>query len=110
MPPVLIVHGGREDGTVIPIIKERLDMGSLSGADIYVTGLGVSPRHAEISWSGAGYYLANLNQGFKTSLNHRDIGGVRYLLRNGDRIRLGDSPLSHELVGLETNSQLPTCT
>ncbi len=110
MPPVLIVHGGREDGTVIPMIKERLDMGSLSDADIYVTGPGVSLRHAEISWSGAGYYLADLNDGYKTSLNHRDIGGVRYLLRNGDRVQLGDSPVSHELGGLEPNSQLPTFT
>ena len=105
MTTMLIVHGGPEDGAVIPILKPRVAMGSLEDSDIYVVGPGVSPRHAEIFWSGAGYYLTNLNKGNKTRLNHRDIGEIWFLLRNGDRVQLGNSPVSHELAGLEPKDE-----
>ncbi len=101
MNPMLIVHGGPDDGAAIPIAKPRLAMGSLTGSDVHIDGPGVLPRHAEIFWGGAGYYLTNLIKGNKTRLNHRDIGEIKYLLRNGDYVRLGNSPVSHELTGLE---------
>ena len=46
--PILIVHGGPEDGAKIHISKGTLTMGSLSDNDIVVEGNGVSRRHAEI--------------------------------------------------------------
>ncbi len=101
MGPILIVHGGPDDGAAIPISKAKLAMGSLSDSDVRIDGPGVLPRHAEIFWGGAGYYLTSLDKGNKTSLNHRDIGEIKYLLKNGDRVRLGDSRVSHELSRLE---------
>ena len=101
MNPMLIVHGGPDDGAAIPISKPMLAMGSLFDSDVHIEGPGVLPKHAEIFWGGSGYYLTNLNKNNRTCLNHRDIGDIKYLLRNGDRVRLGSSSVSHELTGLE---------
>ena len=101
MNPMLIVYGGPDDGAAIPISKPMLVIGSLIDSDVHVEGPGVLPKHAEIFWGGTGYYLTNLNKHNKTCLNHSDIGEIKYLLRNGDRVRLGNSSVCLELTGLE---------
>ena len=96
--PMLLVHGGPQDGAAIPILKHRVTFGSLPDNDFVVGGTWVHLRHAEIFGTNTGYYLRDLAMVNRTFVNRRDIGDTEYLLRHGDRIQLGDSTIFHFFV------------
>ena len=105
---LMVVHGGRDDGEVIPISKPKVTMGRFPDNDILVEGTGVSGRHAEILATNDGHFLRRLDAVNATFVNRREIGNVKYLLQHGDRIQLAYSTVTHVIAGTQNRLVNPT--
>ena len=90
----LFVRGGAKDGATVPILHERIAMGSLRDNDLVFEEPGVSRRHAEIFRTDGGYHLIDLADTQTTFVNGASIGQTEHVLQDGDEIRLAKSSMS----------------
>jgi hypothetical protein len=88
------VRGGAKDGATVPILQERIAMGSLADNDLVFEEHGVSRRHAEIFRADGGYQLIDLADTQNTFVNSASIGQTEHELQDGDEIRLAKSSMS----------------
>ena len=86
--PVLVVEGGPSSDTEIPLSKPNVTMGRQSGNDVVAPEAGVSRQHAEIVQKEGSFYVHDLASTNGTFVNTKKIDN-EYLLKDGDRIRLG---------------------
>lgn len=91
---ILVIYGGPEDGSIIPVMQGTTTMGRLPDNHVVIDDPGVSRRHAEVVGTDTGFYLRDLGVTNRTSVNDHDIGETEHLLRHGDEIRLADSNVS----------------
>ncbi|MBJ80366.1 MAG: Fis family transcriptional regulator [Myxococcales bacterium] len=87
-----IVHHQGENLTRSALFKNLTRVGSDSDADLCLIGDGVAQDHAHIMREQDGYYIGSLGRGRSVVLNGKKV--KRGLLRNGDRIELGESVLT----------------
>ncbi|MCH8206199.1 MAG: FHA domain-containing protein [Chloroflexi bacterium] len=92
--PLLEVHGGATDGSIVPIAKQTITIGRLPENDVSVNEVGISRKHAAIVHTDEGYSLRDLNSTNGTFVNQEKIGDEGYLLRDGDEVRLANSGVS----------------
>lgn len=91
--PALIVQGGPGGDETITLGRTTT-MGRQPNNVVVVAEAGVSRQHAEIVKTDEGYVLRDLNSTNGTFVNQRKIPGD-YLLRDGDRVRLGAGEKSY---------------
>ncbi|MBN1162980.1 MAG: FHA domain-containing protein [Candidatus Krumholzibacteriota bacterium] len=87
----LTITNGCFAGLKISLEKLKISLGSDISCDICLDHSFVSEEHAIISRSGDNYILEDLNSRHGTSINGKEIH--RCILRNGDRIGIGDFTL-----------------
>jgi pSer/pThr/pTyr-binding forkhead associated (FHA) protein len=80
---------GPEKGRVQAIDRPLLPIGDPDGV------------HAAVSQRTNGFYLLNLGRSLYVQLNGTPVHGAGVLLRNGDRISLGDNQLEMRIFGPE---------
>ena len=90
----LFVRGGAKDGAAVPILRERIAMGSLPDNDLVFEEPGVSRRHAEIFRVDGGYQIRDLADSQDTFVNGQSIGQTEHVLQDGDDVRLAKSSMS----------------
>jgi hypothetical protein len=97
-PPRLVADGvdGQEPGSAHDI-GEGLVIGRAKGVSIRLSDPLVSGRHARVAPEGDGVSLEDLGSTNGTFLNGAQLSAPA-VLRNGDRIRLGDSEFVFECV------------
>ncbi len=86
--PQLIVQGGPEKGTEIPLTQELLIVGRLGSSDIIVHDRLASRRHAEIERQHGQHVLRDCGSRNGTFVNGQRISGP-HTLRDGDEIQIG---------------------
>ena len=86
--PILVVEGGPNSDTEIPLSKPNVTLGRQGGNDVVAPEAGVSRQHAEIVQKEGAFYVRDLDSTNGTFVNKKKIDN-EYLLRDGDRIRLG---------------------
>ena len=90
----LMVRGGPNAGSTIPLSVGPNTLGRRSDNDVVVDESTVSRRHALIMETAAGYILRDLNTSNGTFVNRKKIGQGEHVLRHGDRIRLAGSDVT----------------
>ncbi|RME20978.1 MAG: FHA domain-containing protein [Deltaproteobacteria bacterium] len=96
-PATLTILEGPGEGKIFLLKKEETVVGRQEGADIRLDSKEVSRKHLIISHTRAGWRLQD-----QKSLNGTYINGVKVhsaILRNGDRITLGDVVLEFKDAG-----------
>jgi two-component system cell cycle response regulator len=99
---VLTVIQGRELGRDYRLRKPEYTIGRESDCDICIPEETVSRRHAKIQIRGSGpreYRLIDLGSTNKTFVNNSEAGSV--LIKNGDKIRIGNTVLRFDLLDAE---------
>ena len=91
--PELIIEGGPREDEVIQL-GPTVTFGREESNDIVVDDGSASRTHAEIIQTDEGYALRDLRSTNGTFVNQEKLGGEDYLLKDGDRIRLGPSEMS----------------
>jgi len=92
----LLVMGGNEAGTVIPLIENEYQIGRHRDSHIQLTDLGISSHHARIYRSPDGFVVEDLK-----SRNGTWVNGTRIfhsILKDGDQIRVGETDLRFETL------------
>jgi len=92
----LLVMGGNEAGTVIPLIENEYQIGRHHDSHIQLTDLGISSHHARIFRSPDGFVVEDLK-----SRNGTWVNGTRVfhsVLKDGDQIRVGETDLRFETL------------
>ena len=87
----LIVRGGPEGGTTIPLSGRRITFGRLPDNDIVLGEVGVSRTHAVIERTEDGFVLRDLNSTNGTFVNRNNVGPGEHLLKDGDDICMAPS-------------------
>ena len=90
---VLVLEGGAYSGKTF-MLSERTTLGREQKNLVVLTEQGVSREHAVIVRSDLGYNLRDLSSTNGTFVNQQKVSSKEYLLRTGDRIRLGTSEVS----------------
>lgn len=86
----LIMIEGDFLGEVFDLNKDVVVVGRTDDADIVLSDVGVSRRHAMITQQAAGYYAADLGSTNGTLVNNEKISEPRKLI-DGDKIRVSDT-------------------
>ena len=81
------------DGRRVPLDKETVTLGRVSGNDLVLADSAISRRHARLQRLPHGWLLIDLNSANGTSVNGDPIVGP-YLLQDGDSISVGDQQLT----------------
>lgn len=76
-----------------PLVKERVTIGRLATNDIHLDNLAVSGEHAVVVTIGKDSFIEDLGSTNGTRVNGKEI--KRYVLRDGDVIRLGKCQLKY---------------
>lgn len=76
-----------------PLVKERVTIGRLEANDIHLDNLAVSGEHAIVVTIGKDSFIEDLGSTNGTRVNGQEI--KRYVLRDGDVIRLGKCQLKY---------------
>ncbi|MGD2207635.1 MAG: FHA domain-containing protein, partial [Anaerolineae bacterium] len=91
----LIIEQGDLAGRVIPLTASEVVIGRGEASDFVLAEHGVSRRHARLRQTPQGWTLTDLGSTNGTFVNERQLGGHQsYLLRPGDRIRMGSAVLA----------------
>jgi pSer/pThr/pTyr-binding forkhead associated (FHA) protein len=86
--PQLILQGGPEKGTEIPLTQDVATIGRLGGSDLVVDDRLASRRHAEIERQHGQYVLRDCGSRNGTFVNGKRISEP-HILRDGDEIQIG---------------------
>ena len=89
----LMVEGGPNEDEMIAL-GPTATLGWQPANDVVVPEAGVSRQHAQILESDDGYLLRDLASTNGTYVNQQRLSDQDYLLKDGDRIRLGSSKMS----------------
>ena len=92
----LTVIQGPLKGTVFPLEKETVVIGSAPEVGIPLPGTGVGPRHAGLKWNGHTWEVFDLT-GDRFHVN--DIPTSHRVLGGGEIFRIGEHELHFTLVG-----------
>jgi uncharacterized protein DUF4388/FHA domain-containing protein len=92
----LLVMGGEDAGTVIPLIENEYLIGRQRDSQIRLTDLGISAHHARIFRGPDGYVVEDLKSRNGTWLNGTRI--FHAILNSGDEIRVGGTDLRFEVL------------
>lgn len=87
----LVVTTGGRSGERIPLTGEPIVIGRGEDADLRLTDLNVSESHARLYLDGSQWVVEEAHPGNETFVN--DLQVPEYVLRDGDRIRIGRSIL-----------------
>lgn len=103
-PAVLIVISGALLGQRVELDDAEVTIGRSREAGFQIPHEGVSRLHCRVSVDGEGYRLDDLGSTNRTLLNGEPIDSV--VLKDGDRIKLGDTVLKYFAAGsLESDYQ-----
>jgi len=101
----LVVVSGETQGQVFRL-AETASLGRTEDNDIVLADPQLSRSHASVTRSEAGYVLADLNSTNGTFLNEKRIGAPKSL-REGDKIRVGNTVLTFRWVPAATEGARP---
>jgi two-component system, cell cycle response regulator len=96
--PCLILYSGPHSGERYALQGERLRIGRAPECEICLDGPSISRRHADLVLQGAEVVLHDLGSVNGTHLNEERVGAPT-LMREGDRLRLGDMVLKFHAAG-----------
>src|SRR5271169_768149 len=99
------------DGTTkrIPIAEAPLRIGRSRESDVFLPDQALSRQHAEIRPGSGGHYLVDLGSKNGTLLNETRIA-AETLLKDGDKIRLGDYVLTFSTTAAPEEDDAPLGT
>jgi uncharacterized protein DUF4388/type III secretion system (T3SS) inner membrane Yop/YscD-like protein len=92
----LLIMGGEEAGTVVPLVENEYLIGRQHDNQIILRDLGVSAHHARIYRSPDGFVIEDLKSRNGTWLNSTRI--FHSILKSGDEIRVGATDLRFETL------------
>jgi hypothetical protein len=92
----LLIIGGEDEGTVIPLVENEYRIGRQRDNQIVLRDLGVSARHARIFRGPDGFAIEDLKSRNGTWVNSARI--TQSILQSGDEIRLGATDLRFETL------------
>ena len=92
----LLIMGGEDAGTVVPLVENEYLIGRQRDAQIIIRDLGVSARHARIFRGPDGYAIEDLKSRNGTWLNGART--FQAILKHGDEIRVGATDLRFEIL------------
>jgi hypothetical protein len=92
----LLITGGEDEGTVIPLVENEYRIGRQRDNQIVLHDLGVSARHARIFRGPDGFAIEDLKSRNGTWVNSARI--TQSILQSGDEIRLGATDLRFETL------------
>ena len=90
----LTIHGGSRQGVVVHIRKTTTTVGRHHSSDVVIDDPSVSRRHAEITYSGGGYFVSDLGSKNGTFVNQDNIGNSQHSLVDGDEITFGPGEIA----------------
>ena len=90
----LTIHGGSRHGVVVHIRKTTTTVGRHHSSDVVIDDPSVSRRHAEITYSGDGYFVSDLGSKNGTFVNQDNIGNSQHSLVDGDEITFGPGEIA----------------
>ena len=90
----LTIHGGSRHGGVVHIRKTTTTVGRHHSSDVVIDDPSVSRRHAEITYSGDGYFVSDLGSKNGTFVNQDNIGNSQHSLVDGDEITFGPGEIA----------------
>ncbi len=89
--PILFVESGRDRGREFVLVPGETTVGRGMDNEVILSDLSVSRRHMEILREGDALTLRDSGSGNGTVVNGRRV--EKHLLRNGDRIEIGETVL-----------------
>ena len=90
----LTMHGGSRQGVVVHIRKITTTVGRHHDSDVVIDDPSISRRHAEITYSGEGYFVSDIGSKNGTFVNQDNIGKSQRRLENGDEITFGPGEIA----------------
>ena len=90
----LTIHGGSRHGVVVHIRKSTTTVGRHHDSDVVIDDPSISRRHAEITYSGDGYFVSDLGSKNGTFVNQDNIGNSQHSLVDGDEITFGPGEIA----------------
>jgi len=90
----LTIHGGSRQGVVVHIRKITTTVGRHHDSDVVIDDPSISRRHAEITYSGEGYFVSDIGSKNGTFVNQDNIGKSQRRLENGDEITFGPGEIA----------------
>jgi pSer/pThr/pTyr-binding forkhead associated (FHA) protein len=90
----LTIHGGSRHGVVVHIRKSTTTVGRHHDSDVVIDDPSISRRHAEITYSGDGYFVSDLGSKNGTFVNQDNIGKSQHSLVDGDEITFGPGEIA----------------
>ena len=90
----LTIHGGSRHGVVVHIRKTTTTVGRHHSSDVVIDDPSVSRRHAEITYSGDGYFVSDMGSKNGTFVNQDNIGKSQHSLVDGDEITFGPGEIA----------------
>ncbi|HEV7923051.1 MAG TPA: DUF4388 domain-containing protein [Thermoanaerobaculia bacterium] len=102
----LTIANGAEQGSVIPLTEAEYLVGRQRENAIKLNDLGVSGRHARIFRGPDGYVIEDLKSRNGTWLNGARV--FHAVLKNGDRLRLGETDFDYQVLYEATPSTATT--
>ena len=90
----LTIHGGSRHGVVVHIRKITTTVGRHHHSDVVIDDPSISRRHAEITYSGEGYFVSDIGSKNGTFVNQDNIGKSQRRLENGDEITFGPGEIA----------------
>ena len=90
----LTIHGGSRHGVVVHIRKTTTTVGRHHSSDVVIDDPSVSRRHAEITYSGDGYFVSDLGSKNGSFVNQDNIGNSQHSLVDGDEITFGPGEIT----------------
>ena len=109
MPPraVLMIQGGADEGSTIPLPDGMMMIGRSSLNDMVVDEPGVSRQHAGIRGGSDGYWISDLGSRNGTFVNGDQVGQEPRRLRNFDRIELDSVTIHWVFMESEDTVSIP---
>ncbi len=99
--PTLIIMNGVDTGKIFRLTKPSMALGRESGTEICVNDNAVSRKHCLFVCSTSSIMLIDLQSSNGTLLNGNRI--EREQLKNGDKIKIGQTVLRFEIADLDVN-------
>ena len=103
----LTIHGGSRHGVVVHIRKSTTTVGRHHDSDVVIDDPSISRRHAEITYSGDGYFVSDLGSKNGTFVNQDNIGNSQHSLVDGDEITFGPGEIA--LTFQNSNLRMSCC-
>ena len=104
---VLLVQGGPDERTTLPLNEGRPLIGRTSLSDIVVDQPGISRQHAAIRGEAVGFWISDLGSRNGTFVNDVKVGQETQRLRNWDRVELAGMTTHWVFMEPEETIEIP---